>query len=81
MIYELHIGGFTKRPDSGVSPDQRGTYLGVIEKIPYLKELGVTTIELLPIQAFDPNDAPAGRDNVWGYSPLSWFAPHHEYAV
>ncbi len=81
VIYELHIGGFTKRPDSGVSPDRRGTYLGVIEKIPYLKELGVTTIELLPIQAFDPNDAPAGRDNVWGYSPLSWFAPHHEYAV
>ena len=81
VIYELHVGGFTRRPDSGVSPDRRGTYLGVIDKIPYLKAIGVTAIELLPIQAFDPNDAPPGRDNVWGYSPLSWFTPHHEYVV
>ena len=44
-----------------------------------LKQLGVTTIELLPVQAFDPQDAPPGRDNVWGYSPLSWFAPHQGY--
>ena len=81
VIYEVHVGGFTKRSDSGVAQDQRGTYLGLIDKIPYFKRLGVTTIELLPIQEFDPNDAPAGRDNVWGYSPLSWFTPHHRYAT
>jgi isoamylase len=79
VIYELHVGGFTRRGDSGVAPDRRGTLRGVIDKLPYLKDLGVTAIELLPIQAFDPQDAPAGRDNVWGYSPLSWFAPHHGY--
>ena len=79
VIYELHVGGFTRRSDSGVAPERRGTLLGVIDKIPYLKDLGVTTIELLPVQAFDPDDAPPGRDNVWGYSPLSWFAPHSGY--
>ena len=79
VIYELHVGGFTKAEDSGVAPEHRGSLLGVIDKIPYLKSLGVTTIELLPVQAFDPQDAPPGRDNVWGYSPLSWFAPHQGY--
>ena len=79
VIYELHIGGFTQRSDSGVAPDRQGSLLGVIDKIPYLKQLGVTTIELLPVQAFDPQDAPPGRDNIWGYSPLSWFAPHQGY--
>ncbi len=79
VIYELHVGGFTRRSDSGVAPERRGTLRGLIDKLPYLQDLGVTAIELLPIQAFDPQDAPAGRDNVWGYSPLSWFAPHHSY--
>ena len=79
VIYELHVGGFTKGEDSGVAPEHRGSLLGVIDKIPYLKTLGVTTIELLPVQAFDPQDAPPGRDNVWGYSPLSWFAPHQGF--
>ncbi|HCX53382.1 MAG TPA: glycogen debranching enzyme, partial [Synechococcus sp. UBA9887] len=46
----------------------------------YLKTLGITAIELLPVFAFDPADAPPGRDNVWGYSPLNWFTPHHGYA-
>ena len=79
VIYELHVGGFTRRCDSGVRQGRRGNLLGVIDKIPYLKQLGVTTIELLPVQAFDPQDAPPGRDNVWGYSPLSWFTPHQGY--
>ena len=79
VIYELHVGGFTRRSDSDVSPARQGSLLGVIDKIPHLKQLGITTIELLPVQAFDPQDAPPGRDNVWGYSPLSWFAPHQGY--
>jgi isoamylase len=81
VIYELHVGSFTKRPDSGVDERLRGTYLGLIEKLPYLKGLGITAIELLPIFAFDPADAPPGRDNVWGYSPLNWFTPHPGYGV
>ena len=79
VIYELHVGGFTRREDAGVAVEQRGTYLGLIEKLPYLKELGITAVELLPVFCFDPADAPPGRDNVWGYSPLSWFTPHHGY--
>ena len=80
VIYELHVGSFTKRADSGVGEDRRGTYLGLIEKLPYLQELGITAIELLPVFAFDPADAPPGRDNVWGYSPLNWFTPHAGYS-
>ncbi|AHF64511.1 Alpha amylase, catalytic subdomain protein [Synechococcus sp. WH 8109] len=79
VIYELHVGGFTRREDAGVAVEHRGTYLGLIEKLPYLKELGITAVELLPVFCFDPADAPPGRDNVWGYSPLSWFTPHHDY--
>ncbi len=79
VIYELHVGCFTRREDSGVAAEQRGTYRGLIEKLPYLKDLGITAIELLPVFCFDPADAPPGRDNVWGYSPLSWFTPHHGY--
>ena len=79
VIYELHVGGFTRREDAGVAVAHRGTYLGLIEKLPYLKELGITAVELLPVFCFDPADAPPGRDNVWGYSPLSWFTPHHGY--
>ena len=56
VIYELHIGGFTSHPNSGVTPEKRGTYAGIIEKIPYLKELGITAVELLPVHQFDPQD-------------------------
>jgi isoamylase len=80
VIYELHVRGFTRDQSSGVSPDKRGTFAGLIEKIPYLKDLGVTAVELLPVFQFDPHDAPGGRVNYWGYQPVSFFAPHHAYA-
>ncbi|MDT8407486.1 MAG: glycogen debranching protein GlgX, partial [Methylococcales bacterium] len=80
VIYELHVGGFTRHPSSGVSPERRGTYAGVIEKIPYLKALGVTAVELLPVFQFDEQDAPSGKRNYWGYSPMSFFAPHAQYS-
>ena len=53
--------GFTRHPSSGVAPAKRGTYAGLIEKIPYLQDLGVTAVELLPVFQFDPQDAPDGR--------------------
>ncbi|WP_306532775.1 glycogen debranching protein GlgX [Geobacter sp.] len=80
VIYEMHVGGFTRHPSSGVSPEKHGTFAGVIEKIPYLTELGVTAVELLPVFQFDPHDAPPGRLNYWGYAPVSFFAPHHGYS-
>jgi glycogen operon protein len=80
VIYEMHVAGFTRHPNSGVAADKRGTYAGLIEKIPYLVELGVTAVELLPVFQFDPQDAPPGRQNYWGYSPVSFFAPHHGYS-
>lgn len=61
VIYELHVGGFTRNPNSGVSPEKRGTYAGLMEKIPYLKELGITAIELMPVQQFDPRKTPLRR--------------------
>jgi glycogen operon protein len=80
VIYELHVRGFTRHASSGVAPAKRGTYAGLIEKIPYLKDLGVTAVELLPVFQFDPQDAPQGRVNYWGYQPVSFFAPHHAYS-
>jgi len=80
-IYELHVGGFTKSPTSSLPDDVRGTYRGVIEKIPYLKSLGITAVELLPVQYFDEEDAPPGLKNYWGYSPISFFAPHGGYST
>ena len=80
VIYELHVGGFTSHPSSGVAPAKRGTYAGLIEKIPYLKDLGVTALQLLPVFQFDAQDAPGGRVNYWGYQPVSFFAPHHAYS-
>jgi glycogen operon protein len=74
IIYELHVKGFTRHPSSGVSPDKRGTFAGLVEKIPYLKDLGVTIIELLPIFQFDPQEG-----NYWGYMPMSFFAIHSQY--
>lgn len=80
VIYEMHLAGFTRHPNSGVSAERRGTYCGLIEKIPYLKDLGVTAVELLPVFHFDPQDAPDDLINYWGYSPLSFFAPHPGYS-
>jgi glycogen operon protein len=80
VIYELHVAGFTRHPSSGVTPAKRGTYLGVIERIPYLQELGITAIELLPVFQFDAQDALPGLSNYWGYSPVSFFAPHLAYS-
>ncbi len=81
IIYEMHVGGFTKHPSSGVREEWRGTFRGLIEKIPYLQKLGITAVELLPVQQFDPFDAPNEElANYWGYSPIAFFAPHHAYA-
>ncbi|MFG0294339.1 MAG: glycogen debranching protein, partial [Maioricimonas sp. JB045] len=80
IIYEMHVRGFTQHPNSGVPANKRGTYAGLIEKIPYLQELGVTAVELLPVFQFDPQDAPAGRINYWGYAPIASFAPHAAFS-
>jgi glycogen operon protein len=80
VIYELHVGNFTRHPNSGVEGSRRGTYAGLIDKIPYLRDLGISAIELLPVFAFDEETAPEGRRNVWGYQPLSFFAPHPGYS-
>ena len=80
VVYEMHVRGFTRHPSSGVLEQTRGTYAGLIEKIPYLKELGVTAVELLPVFQYDPLDAPPGRTNYWGYAPVSLFAPHAAYS-
>ena len=82
IIYELHIRGFTAHPSSEVT--NPGTYLGVIEKIPYLKSLGITAVELMPIHEF-PRESYAGHrraiENYWGYDPIAFFAPHQGYAA
>ncbi|HQR26584.1 MAG TPA: glycogen debranching protein GlgX [Nocardioides sp.] len=80
VIYELHVRGFTAHPSSGLDPGLAGTYAGLTAKIPYLRELGITAVELMPVQAFDAQDAPEGLVNYWGYSPVSFFAPHAAYA-
>ena len=80
VIYEMHVAGFTKNRNSGVSPAKRGTFAGVVEKIPHLLALGVTAIELLPVFYFDFQDAAPGLSNYWGYSPISFFAPHQAYS-
>lgn len=79
VIYEMHVRGFTQHPSSGIDPGLRGTYLGLIQKIPYLKNLGITAVELLPVLHFDELEAPLGLTNYWGYSPISFFAPHCGY--
>ena len=76
VIYEMHVRGFTMRANSGVPVEQRGTYAGLIKKIPYLKELGITAIELLPVFQQDSQEG-----SYWGYMPLSFFSPNHEYAI
>ncbi len=84
VIYEMHVGGFTRHPSSGVR--HPGTFAGLIEKIPYLKELGVTHVELLPVMAFDEQDIPPGAvarglKNYWGYSTCGFYAPHPRYCI
>jgi len=79
IIYELHVGGFTRSPTSGVKAP--GTFSGVIEKIPYIKELGITAIELMPVFDFDEAMSLDGRKQYWGYDPICFFAPHSGYCV
>jgi isoamylase len=86
IIYELHVGGFTKSASSGCT--HPGTFAGVIEKIPYLKALGVTAVELLPIFEFDETEVlrlhPTNGMplmNYWGYSTIGFFAPEANYCV
>ena len=80
VIYEMHVRGFTCDPSSGVAHAKRGTYAGLVEKIPYLRDLGITAVELLPVFQFDHQHAPGRRPNYWGYQPVSFFAPHHAYS-
>ena len=86
VIYELHVRGFTRHPSSRVA--HPGTFRGLVEKIPYLKELGVTAVELMPVTEFEESDNqhknPATGErlrNFWGYQPVSFFAPKASYAV
>lgn len=83
VIYELHVGGFTRSPSA--SAKNPGTFAGVIEKIPYLKTLGVTAVELLPVFEFDDTETREFEGqrlvNYWGYSTMSYFAPHSSYCV
>ena len=84
IIYEMHVRGFTKDESSGVR--YKGTFAGVIEKIPYLKKLGVNCIELLPIFEFDELENPRTYNgerlyNYWGYSTVNFFSPKAGYAA
>jgi glycogen operon protein len=86
IIYEMHVGGFTRHPSSGVK--HPGTFSAVIEKIPYLKELGITAVELLPVMQYDSTEvlrmAPDGSGplhNYWGYSTINFFAPEDSYCL
>jgi isoamylase len=80
IVYEMHVRGFTRHPSSGVAEKRRGTFAGVIEKIPFLQQLGITAVELMPVFQFDPQDAPSEQVNYWGYTPVSFFAPHQAYS-
>lgn len=86
VIYELHVRGFTQHPSSGV--EHPGTYLGLTEKLDYLKDLGVNCVELMPVNEFNELEyyevSPANgvyRYNVWGYSTVGFFAPMARYAA
>lgn len=86
VIYEAHVRGMTNHPSSMAS--NPGTYLGVIDKIPYLKELGINAIELMPLQEFNPFEVslinPLTHEplsNYWGYSTVGFFAPHSGYGT
>ena len=84
IIYELHVRGFTRHPSAGVK--NPGTFAGLMEKIPYLKDLGVNAVELMPIFEFDETRdlrLPGGRKllDYWGYNPVSFFAPNTSYTA
>ena len=84
IIYEMHVRGFTKHPSSGV--EQKGTFEGLREKIPYLKELGVNAVELMPIFEFDETVNCRELDGkklleYWGYNSVSFFAPNTSYTA
>jgi isoamylase len=84
IIYEMHVRGFTRSPSSGV--EHPGTFAGVIEKIPYLQDLGITAVELMPVLDFDETDVLRVADgvpltNYWGYSTVGFFAPQTTYCV
>jgi len=81
VIYEVHVKGFTAHPSSGVK--ERATYLGFIEKIPYLKQLGVNAVELLPIHEYYVDDflLEKGLTNYWGYNSVGFFAPESSYST
>jgi glycogen operon protein len=84
VIYELHVGGFTRHPTARVP--NPGTLNGLIDKIDHLQRLGITHVELMPVMAFDPQDVPpatadAGLTNFWGYSTHGFFAPHPGYCI
>lgn len=86
IIYEMHVRGFTKHGSSNVSAP--GTFLGLIEKIPYLKELGITAVELLPVNEFEESDTDRYNPflgtslvNLWGYQPINFFSPNSSYAA
>jgi glycogen operon protein len=81
IVYELHVRGFTRHPSSGLPEKTRGTFAGLVQKIPYLQRLGITAVELLPVFQFDAHDAPPGLVNYWGYAPVSFFAPHQGYSA
>jgi glycogen operon protein len=88
IIYEMHVRGFTRHPSSKVDPADRGTFAGLQAKIPYLKELGVNCIELMPIFEFDELDNPRRNPftgeplcNYWGYSTIGFYAPKAGYAA
>lgn len=85
VIYEMHVRGFTIDPASGVA--HPGTYRGLMEKIPYLKELGVTAVELMPVHEFNDGPLPlsnpqtgAALENYWGYDSVGFFAPKAAYS-
>ena len=86
VVYETHVRGFTIHPSSGVA--HPGTFIGLTEKIPYLQDLGVTAIELMPVLEFNENESnrlnPITGEklkNYWGYNPVAFFAPKRSYSV
>src|SRR5688572_1022611 len=81
FIYEVHLKGFTAHPSSGVN--QPGTYLGFIEKIPYLKALGIDAVEFLPLHEIYVEDflTSKGLTNYWGYNTIGFFAPESSYGT
>ena len=88
IIYETHLKGFTASPSSGVAPEIAGTYKGFSQKVEYLRALGITSVELLPVFEFDENETANTNPrtgetlvNYWGYSTIGFFAPKTGYAA